>query len=332
MFLAGDIGGTSTRLSLYSKQGEFFCIEKSDRLHSQQFPSLEAAIMTFLGSKDSSIQAFCVGVPGPVRGGRVRLTNLPWDFSEESLQSSLHIPRVRVVNDLYAFLHGIPLLNDSDLVTLHEGGSEHGNEIFSVLAPGTGLGHGLAVKRSDELICLPSEGGHIDFAPRDEIGIALLRYLFTKYKRVSVERVISGPGLVNIYEFLGTWPETENYSLTLKPGQEIEPEDIAAAGLNKSCPRATLALDIFAQALGTLAGNFVLTNLSTGGMFLAGGIPPKLIEKLQDGRLVERYLSQGRLSGIVADTPLKVVMNSDAGLLGAAYLAEAICRSEAARQ
>jgi glucokinase len=321
MFLAGDIGGTSTRLSLYSQKGGFFCIEKTEKLLSHDFPSLETAISTFLEGQHGEIESLCIGVPGPVRGGRVRLTNLPWNFSEDSLRSALNIPRVRVVNDLYAFSHGVPLLNQSDFVTLHEGGTEHGNEIFSVLAPGTGLGHALSITRGREQITLPSEGGHIDFAPRDEISIELLRFLVAKFKRVSVERVVSGPGLLNIYEFLGTHPEMKFHSLKLDTGVELQPEHVAQAGLEKSCPRSTLALDIFARALGGLAGNFVLTNLSTGGMFLCGGIPPKLIEKLKDGSLVEMYLSQGRLSGIVADTSLRVVMNPDAGLLGAAYLA-----------
>lgn len=194
-----------------------------------------------------------------------------------------------------------------------------------MLAPGTGLGHSLSIRHQNTLVTLASEGGHIDFAPRDEIGISLLRHLFTKYSRVSVERVISGPGLLNIYEFLGTQPETRDFQIEPSVGDTLQPEDVAQAGLARSCPRATLALDIFARALGSLSGNFVLTNLSTGGMYLAGGIPAKLVEKLKDGRLLEMYLSQGRLSGIVADTPLIVVMNSDAGLLGAAYLAEANC-------
>ncbi|MCI5064634.1 glucokinase [bacterium] len=320
MFLAGDIGGTSTRLGLYTVKDDFLCVEKIEHYRSEDFPSLEDAVEYFLhetGAKD--VKAYCFGVPGPVRGGSVQLTNLPWNFSEQSLSRRLNITRGRVVNDLYALAAALPHLGAADLEVLHPGGDVHSSDRITILAPGTGLGHASAARIDGTWHVFSSEGGHIDFAPRDELSLELLRFLFKKFgRRVSYERVLCGPGLANIYEFLGTLPEYRGEEeLT---GDDL-PRQISELGIAKKSERAEKAIDLFCNILGGLAGNCVLYNLCTGGIYLGGGIPPKILSKLKEGGTVEEYLRQGRMSPIVQDAPLTVILNDETGMIGTAALA-----------
>ena len=296
MFIGGDIGGTSTRLGLYSCENSYYCVEALKVYKSAEFNSLEDALSRFVKEHDADIDAICLGVPGPVRDGCVQLTNLPWEFSEGSIRETFGIEKVRVVNDLFAVAAAVPHLGEGDLCTLHPGGTVHPNDRISILAPGTGLGHASAAKVRDHWEVFPSEGGHIDFAPRDEFSLELLRFLFKKFKkRVSYERVIFGPGLVNMYEFLGT---LEIYNEPELTGDDL-PKQISEKGLSGESQRAAKVLDMFARILGGLAGNCVLYNLCTGGVFLGGGIPPKILEKLKDGAMVEEYIRQGRMSPYV---------------------------------
>lgn len=319
MFLAGDIGGTSTRLGLYSWDQKFFCVEEFKIYESAKFNSLEEAVALFIKEHNVSVDSICLGVPGPVRNGCVQLTNLPWEFSEQSLRESLSISKVRIVNDLYAVAAAVPHLGPGDLYTLHEGGNVHSKDRISILAPGTGLGHASAARVKGEWAVFPSEGGHIDFAPRDEFSLELLRFLFKKFKkRVSYERVLCGPGLVNMYEFLGT---LELYDEPELSGDDL-PKQISEKGASGESQRASKTLDMFCRILGGLAGNCVLYNLCTGGVYFGGGIPPKILNKLKEGGVVEEYLRQGRMSPIVQDAPLHVITNDEAGILGAAVLAK----------
>ncbi|MCB0319459.1 MAG: glucokinase [Bdellovibrionales bacterium] len=329
MFLAGDIGGTSTRLRLYSCKENYFCVEAAKNYESAKCVSLESAIQNFLQENDALLggnapDALCVGVPGPVQNGAVQLTNLPWVFSEESIRETLRIERVQVVNDLYSLAAAVPHLSSTEKLVIHPGGNCHGDKVYTVVAPGTGLGHASAVRLSDgNWEILGSEGGHLDFAPRDPLTVHLLQYLQSKFNgRVSYERVLSGPGLRNIYDFLGTLPEYQDSEPHGFIPESDAPRMIAELGLSGQSDRAVKALDVFARILGWFAGNCVLYNLSTGGVFLGGGIPPKLVTKLQDGALVDEYLKQGRMSPLVGDAPLVVILNDDAGLLGSAVLAQ----------
>ncbi|MCB0329210.1 MAG: glucokinase [Bdellovibrionales bacterium] len=318
MFIAGDIGGTSTRLGLYSSKNGFLCVESIKHYKSAEFDSLEDAVKRFLKEHDAVVDALCLGVPGPVRGGCVQLTNLPWEFSEDSLRSSLALSRVKVVNDLFAVAAAVPHLGEADVETLHQGGSVHPNNRIAVLAPGTGLGHASAAKVGEHWEVFCSEGGHIDFAPRDEFSLELLRFLFKKFKkRVSYERVLSGPGLVNMYEFLGTLDLYHEPELT---GEDL-PRQISEKGISGESQRAAKTLDMFCRILGGLAGNCVLYNMCTGGIYLGGGIPPKILRKLKDGAAQKEYVRQGRMSPIVEDAPLRVITNDQAGMLGSAVLA-----------
>jgi glucokinase len=329
--LAGDAGGTKTRLALYEMTGlagrnAFKCSAIAD-FDSKSASSLEEIVRVFLERYNSvgQIKAACIGVPGPIVYGTVRATNLPWHIEETSMAKSLGIPWLRLVNDHVATAAAIPLLGPDDTEVLHPGLEDRENRVFALLAPGTGLGQAyLCLDEYGRYHPFPSEGGHVEFAPRDELEFDLLSYLIDKFRsRVSIERVLSGPGLVNIYSFLRDRSYCEEPELLR---QEVSTSShpasvISAYGLEGRYPLCVRSLDLFAGLLGSRAGDVVLTYLSTGGLYLGGGIPPKLIRKLREGGTVAAYLRKGRLSPLVESTPLRVILNEHAALLGAASIA-----------
>ncbi len=331
IILAGDAGGTKTRLALYRMTGpqhrpDLECLAVTD-FESGSAPSLEVIVREFLERHDrmGGIKAACMGVPGPIVQGTVRATNLPWQIEEDAFAGNLGIPRFRLVNDHVATAAAIPLLRPEDTEALHPGLDDRESRIFALLAPGTGLGQAyLLLDEHGRCQPFPSEGGHVEFAPRDELEFDLLKYLLDKFRtRVSVERVLSGPGLVNIYSFLRDQSHCEvPDSLREEMATARQPAAVVSAhGMTGRFPICVRALDIFAGLLGSRAGDIVLTYLSTGGLYLGGGIPPKIIGKLREGRTVEAYLRKGRLSPLVESTPMRVIMNERAALLGAALIA-----------
>jgi glucokinase len=261
--------------------------------------------------------------------GVAQITNLPWTVNEKEIVEAVGTSRIRLVNDLVATTAALPHFQPEDLLVVHEGRGhqQSGKASCAVLAPGTGLGQAILYWDPETLryTVHASEGGHADLAPCNEIEIELLRYLQGKYNRVSYERVLSGPGLVNIYSFL----KEEKYA--------AEPEDlrkrmqngdpaavISKAGLAGEFDICVKALDIFAAFLGAQAGNLVITLLATGGVYLGGGIPPKIHRKLCDGTLQKAYLNKGRLVNLVRSTPIYIIKDDHAALLGAAHLAESM--------
>jgi glucokinase len=328
--LAGDVGGTNTRLAIYARAGDGFEPRRMAVFPSRAFPTLDAIVRAFLaaGEPRPPVEAACLGVPGPVVDGIVRATNLPWVLEEGALSAALALPKLTLVNDHVATAAALPLLGSDGLITLHPGLPQRAREVFAVVAPGTGLGQAYLVRGADgRYRPMPSEGGHTEFAPRDEIEFDLLTYLQARLrKRVSVERVLSGPGLMNIYAFL-----RERRHLDEPDGLRGEIAAAAAPaavvsehGLSGRHPICVRTLDLFARLLGSQAGDVVLTYLSTGGLFLGGGIPAKVAVKLQEGGTVEAYLNKGRLSPVVAMTPLYVIRDECAALLGAAAIAAAL--------
>jgi len=320
LILVGDIGGTKTRLALYDAQ---FTRRDVVSYACKDFRNLEAILATFLRGRDMNIAAACFGVPGPVIDGRSEATNLPWQLNESSLAAILNIDRVLLVNDLVATANALPYLAESDLVTLHRGQAEDDTTAArAVLAPGTGLGQAYLTWDGEKYVPHPSEGGHADFAPTTEQEVQLYRYMRDKYPRVSYERIYCGPGLVEIYAFLkdtGQAPEPEELL------RRFETQDPAAvistAGQSGEFDICVQAMELFVAGLGSLAGNLVLTYLATGGVYLGGGIPPKILPKLQDGTAVRAYLDKGRLSKMVQDAPFYVIRDDHAALLGAAHMA-----------
>jgi glucokinase len=322
MILAGDTGGTKTRLALYEQMAGSFIRQQTETFVSPDFPSLQEIIRTFLARHHVSVKKACFGVPGPVVNGRAESTNLPWITDEKQITQAVGITSVRLVNDLVATTSSLPFLSANDLLTLHPGAPKGRETRFGVVAPGTGLGEGYLHKTADQFLALPSEGGHTDFAPNTALEVELLKYLQKKFGRVSYERVLCGPGLVNIYTFLkdtGLAPEPPELAQRMRQGNPAA--IISATGQSREFEICAKTLDIFASVLGAKAGDVALTMVTTGGVYLGGGIPPKILQKLAEGTVVKAFHHKGRLSDFMKTIPLHVIRDDHAALLGAAYLA-----------
>lgn len=320
--LAGDIGGTKTRLALYSREGERLIRNDLRQYDSRHYPKFRDIVTKFLAEVSTQIDCACIGVAGPVVGGAVRAVNLPWHISESELSANLGVSRVRLVNDLVATTAAVPCFGPDDILTIHEGKPGLERHVAAVIAPGTGLGQGFLHWVDGIPHAVASEGGHADFAPTNELEASLLRFLIKKFQRASYERVLSGPGLVNIYQFLkesAFAPETEEVAGRLR--EEDAPAVISEFGLSGKDALCSKALDVFCSVLGAQAGNLMLTLMATGGVYLGGGIPPKILPRISGGILIAAYLCKGRLSKLVASTPLYLIRDDHAALLGAASIA-----------
>jgi glucokinase len=322
MILAGDVGGTKTRLALYNERNRLLEPLDTATYASRAFASLEDVVRQFLKERKATVERAGIGVPGPVVQGEVKTTNLPWTIREADIARVTGTPKVKLVNDLVATCSAIPNLPADSLLTIHAATPAADAMVSAVLAPGTGLGQAYMLRGGGISQVLPSEGGHASFAPENELESELLSYLRQKHDRVSYERVLSGQGLVSIYEFLkqagyAEEPEELRQKMTGdNPAAVIGAE--GQAGHYELCVRA---LAIFAAVLGSQAGNLVLTLMATSGLYIGGGIPPKIIAALTDGKLEAAYLHKGRLSGIVKNTPLYLICDDRAALTGAAQLA-----------
>ncbi len=323
MILAGDVGGTKTNLGLFERQGEGLRLVRSDKFHSPDFPGLSAVIHAFLGEdRDASIEAACFGIPGPVTGNRASTPNLAWVVDGALLSAGLGVERLVLINDLVATAEGIPLLEADELETLQEGSGEPaGNRVL--LAAGTGLGMALLPRVGERWVPVPSEGGHADYPARTEEEIDLLRHLRERFGRVSAERVLSGPGLFNVYGFLRDVrgvPETPQVREALGRGEEpakVIGEAALAAG-PEGCGLCSRALDLFVAAYGALAGNLALLGTATGGVYLGGGIAPKILPRLGRGPFLQAFVAKGRFVPYLERVPVRVILNDRAALLGAA--------------
>jgi glucokinase len=327
ILIAGDVGGTKTRLSLYERGADGSLTRKVvQKFDSKSASTLEEIMNSFIDTQGvrGQVGGACIGIPGPVVHGTVKATNLPWFLSEVQIAERCDIPKVRLVNDLVATIAAVPSFSKDDLVTLHPGKPDREKQVFAILAPGTGLGQGFMVVAPDgTFVPLASEGGHVEFAPKNDLEFDLLKYMQRKLKkRVSIERVLCGPGLVNIYTFLKDLGyNDEPPELVAEMSKEDAAAVIAQHGMKGGYEICVKALDMFVSLLGSQAGDVVLSYLATGGMYLGGGIPPKILEKLQAGLTVDAYLKKGRLSPLVEATPLHVIKDDHAALLGAATIA-----------
>jgi glucokinase len=324
MIIAGDIGGTKARIGLFDSRRGKVELVVSDQYASKEFEALEAILEAFLKTHANSVtahlEAACFGLPGPVIDGKVRVTNLPWEVVQVDVARRLGIGKVKLVNDLVSTAAAIPTLGQSSLTTVYEGrGRVNRAGSCVVVAPGTGIGHALIHREGGESFLLPSEGGHANFAPTNDIEIELLRYLQVKLGHVSVESVLCGPGLVNIYSFLRDTqaPDTQ----TEEP---VSASVIATKALDGTSTLATHALDLFCEILGKHCSNIVLTFLATGGLYLGGGIPPKITPFLLKGGFVGGYLEKGKQLESVEATPVFIVNDDCAALHGAAAIASTL--------
>jgi glucokinase len=321
MLLAGDIGGTRTRLALYDTAGAGLDVVHSASYGSRSFSTLEEIVRRFLdtGRRDPPTAA-CFGVAGAVVGGEVSATNLPWRVSEDELGRSLAIPRVVLMNDLEAAAHGVIAITDaSSLRQLHAGEPVKDHGALALVAAGTGLGVALMVWDGKRYRVVPSEGGHASFAPQNEVEDELLTFLRRELGHVSYERVLSGPGLANIYRFLRAYRDTpEPAWLTDRIGGRDPSPVISAAALAHEDPVCDEALSMFVSIYGAMAGSVALIALAVGGVFIAGGIAPKILPRLENGPFLDSFAHKGRFASAMRRIPVHVVLASDVALLGAA--------------
>jgi glucokinase len=327
VLLAGDIGGTKTRLAIFSSKADLRKPLQEAVFPSGYYPSLDALVREFLSQSSfppgQTLTCASFGVAGPVIGGQAKTTNLPWIIDEKQLQESLHIPTVRLLNDLVAIAHFVPLLEPLDLYTLNAGEPQP-NGTLAVIAPGTGLGEAFLSWDTNHYDTHPSEGGHTDFAPINQLELDMLHYLFTRYEHVSYEHVCSGIGLPNIYGFLkASGRALEPAWLTEKLAASVDPTPvIVESALNaqkeKSCMICIQTLQMFVSILGAEAGNLALKVMATGGVYIAGGIPPRILPFLEDANFIRGFRNKGRLADILKSIPVHVVINPRLPLLGAA--------------
>jgi glucokinase len=323
VIVAGDIGGTHARLGLFEVRNGIPALVSERVYASPKFPGLESVVQKFLEEFRPVTTSAAFGLAGPVHQGRVRTPNLPWEVDARTLESVLGIPKVSLINDLEALAYGIPLLAPSDLVPLNPGVQTVGNR--AVVAAGTGLG--IAGLRWDGNHHLPlaTEGGHTDFAPRNALETELMLHLSKRFGRVSNERIVSGAGLVNLYEFLRDSGRGEEPDwLTKRLATEDKAKVISVCGLDRSSGLCSQALDVFATVYGAVAGNVALLFLATGGVYLAGGIAPKVLARLQEPSLFKAaFLDKGRLKSVLEQVPVQVVLDDKVGMRGAAQVAAA---------
>ena len=318
--LAGDIGGTHARLAIV-ELGDRARILAERTAPSQEVRSVAELVESFLAGQPERPSRACFGIAGPVVNGMVSGTNLPWTLDARELARSLRIPALRLINDFEAAAHAVSRLEQKDLLTLQQGERDPRGAI-ALIGAGTGLGEGFLVRAGSGFSVQASEGGHASFAPEDARGWELFQYLAARHGHVSWERVLSGPGLVAVFEFLAAGREwSGEQALRAELAREDKGAVISRHALAQSDPVAVAALDLFVDAYGAQAGNLALTVLATGGVYLAGGIARQIAPKLGDGSFMNAFLRKGRMAGLLARMPVQVILNPDVGLLGAAAAA-----------
>lgn len=326
--LAGDIGGTKTLLQIADIFPNTFRVVFEKSYESRRYPEFLPLAKEFLKSAaahtDLILSSACFGVAGPVKERTARTTNLPWRIEADACIRELKINNIALINDFQAVGYGIDGLGEEDVVTL-QAGVEQAEGVRVVIGAGTGLGEGFLVWNGDRYDIFPSEGGHVDFGPTDDIQLELYKYLRARFGRVTYERVVSGPGLENIYAFLRERdPSAESAELK----NEMSKGDAAAAisqfATEHNDALANQALEIFCTAYGAQAGNLALTCLPTGGVYIAGGIAPKIIQKLKTGTFMPAFKNKGRMQPLLEAMPVRVIVNPKVGLIGAALMAARI--------
>jgi glucokinase len=319
MLLAGDIGGTKTLLGLFDPQlprPQPIVVREFGTL---EFPDLGAMLSAFAaedGVRGVTVEAACFGVAGPVIGETAELTNVPWRVDARAIGRAFDIARVALLNDLQAMAYSVPVLHDPELQTLQEGKPSRGGNI-ALIAAGTGLGQALLHNVNGRFIPSPSEGGHADWAARNEREITVLRHLIQRYGRAEVEHLLSGNGLVNLHRITheGECPAIDSEE------DPNAPAAISTAALERRCRGCMEALSIFVDAYGAETGNVALRTVATGGVFIGGGIAPKILPALTDGRFMRAFRDKPPLTEMLMNMPVKIVLNAEAGLLGAAVYA-----------
>jgi len=324
MILAGDIGGTKTRLGLFESGAEGRRMVRSATFASQNYSDLAAVLGDFLQGERPAIAAACLGIAGPVIDNRTRTANLPWTVDGREMARTFAIPRFELINDLVAMAEGVEALGPADLAVVQEGTPDAGGQAVLVAA-GTGLGIATLAHHPDleRRVPLPSEGGHADFAAQSDEEVALLHSLRERFGQVCVEHVVSGPGLVNVYRHLRERaPQEESAELRADLAERDPAEVIGSWGASGRSALCARALDIFLGAYGRAAGNVALMSLATAGVYLGGGIAPRYIELLRAGSFLPAFHDKGSYRELMERLPVRVILDVETPLRGAARRAQ----------
>jgi glucokinase len=321
MILAGDIGGTHARLAFFDATNGNFRLVSASVFPSREYSGLDEIVTKFVDTSALRPEAACFGIAGPVRNGRVEASNLPWIIESKRLADELNLDRAVLINDLEANAWGIAALDPKDVVSLNQvNGPSIGNQ--AVIAAGTGLGEAGMYWDGTQHHVFACEGGHVDFAPNSDLEIELLRYLSARFRHVSYERVLSGPGLVNIFQFLRDTGRGDQPKWLADQMSHGDPAAaISSAALDGTCPLCVQALDLFISVYAAEAGNLALKLMATGGVYLGGGIAPKVLSKLKAPAFLQTFVAKGRMQPLLESMPIRVIMNDKAALIGAARCA-----------
>jgi glucokinase len=320
--LVGDIGGTNARLAVYQIEGSDYRRMAAETYPSADYSSLAEIVKTFMaGQQGAACAGACFGVPGPVKNGRAAITNLPWIVEAKALAAAAGVKRAAVLNDLEAQAYGIDVLGPDDLVVLNPGRPDAvGNA--ALIAAGTGLGQAGLYWDGGSHRPFACEGGHTSFAPMGELQTELMEYLSKRFGgHVSWERIVSGPGFVNLHDFLIEYRQGESSDAHMEKLRKDDPAEITRSALERECPLCVEALDLFVRFYGAQAGNLALKIMATGGVYLGGGIAPRIIEKLSEPVFLDAFVAKGRMRPLLEAMPVRVIVSGETALLGAARYA-----------
>lgn len=320
VILAGDIGGTKTHLALFEEEGERKWIVDA-KFKSGDYENLRDIVKEFL-EENSEYEVSCAafGIAGPIQNRKCKATNLPWVVDADLIQREANIPRVDLINDLLANAYGISTLKEDEFYPLNIGKKNEGNA--ALISAGTGLGEAGLYWDGKKHRPFPCEGGHCSFAPENDLEIQLLKYLRKQYDHVSFERLLSGPGLAHIYHFLIDERIEKEEEAVKKKAQEMDlPRVITEMGMKGTSASCARALETFVGIYGSEAANLALKMLSVSGVYIGGGIAPKILNELAEGNFMKRFIQKGRFTSLLLGMPVKVVLNENTALLGAAYYA-----------
>ncbi len=326
--IAGDIGGTNSRFRLCEVNGTNIKEIFSKTYKSSESSEFINIVLQFVKEANinlKDIYSSCLAVAGPVVNNSIEVTNLPWFIRESDLQAALENPKVKLLNDFSANAYGIETLKKEDIYTLQQGVPEP-SALKAVVGAGTGLGVAYVHRHAEETLVFPTESGHVDYHPVGDEQAALLGYMRKKLHRVSVERILSGPGIYNIYKYVSEnaiYNQKENHKLKAKlhQGDNNQAANIVEFALEHEDPMALRTLDIFIKTYGSVTGNVALSSIPQGGLYIVGGIAPRLLKQMTDGRFMESFLDKGRMSGLLKEIPVHIVMNTNIGLQGSALYA-----------
>ncbi len=322
--LVGDIGGTKTTLAVASPKCGARDLSNKKTFQSRKFSSLEAILEEFLNEATPSIGSAVLGIAGPVVEGHVKTTNLPWKLVEANLAKDLGLSSVKFINDVEAMAYGILYLDESELIVLNQGIPSMGGTA-AVIAPGTGLGEAFLTWDGTRYNAHASEGGHADFGPKTLLEWELLNFIKEQIGHVSYERVCSGPGIANIYDYLkhgGYGDEPDWLSAQLADAEDATPVIVGAALDDKrSCPICVKALEEFVSILGSEVGNLALKVMATGGIYLGGGIVPRILPFLKKEILIKSFRNKGRYADLMQRIPVSIILSPDVAIFGAAHKA-----------